>query len=266
MRSLYNTLKLMAVGTLFSASAVMAAQTCSPEQLESLEESKHLFGPLSWPVCKALPNRPELTLASYFVWTDGAKPGERTYQWNTVILDSKRHKVQAVHREFIHEGKQANIRPDSIWLDTANYALNDQVRAFGVRLNTGADLGCERESRGQFLNLFVYQNHILTRVVENLPTEYSRVHEGSMCDNSVEWEKEVAKSHLQILPTKHYGFADIKLKSKGVFESKSDYRKESGKGFEKSRGHTYIFKYDGEKYSIDRSELPSYRWTDPENR
>ncbi|USD35895.1 hypothetical protein [Ferrimonas sp. SCSIO 43195] len=247
----------LAAGLALASPLVMAAQTCTPQQYEMLEEDKQLFGPLSSPVCKALPNRPELTLASYFVWTDGGRVGERSYQWHTVMMDSDSNTVLARHRQEISEDAYTKVRPDSIWLDTANYALNDQVRAFGVRLNIGRKPECAKEYRGQFFNLFVYQNHILTPLLESLPMAYSRVHDGKDCGDKQRWDKEVGKSQLQMLPSKHYGFADIKVKTKGKM-----YYEPITRQRDKSRSHGYILKYDGERYRFDPSSLPGHRWRD----
>jgi len=246
----------LAAGLMLAAPMAMAAQSCTPQQLDSLEEDKRFFGPISWPVCKALPNRPELTLASYYVWTDGGRVGERTYQWHTVIMDSS-NEVLAKFDEAIQEDKVTKVRPDSIWLDTANYALNQDVRAFGVRLDIGRKPECARDIRSQFFNLFVYQNHILTRVVGKLPMAFSRVHEGKDCGDNQRWDKEVGRAQLQMLPTKHYGFADIKMTTKGkVYFSPIERQQD------KTRNHIYTLKYDGQRYRFEDSELPGFRWRD----
>ncbi|BDY05199.1 hypothetical protein F0521_22400 [Ferrimonas sp. YFM] len=252
-----KTLLTLAAGLTLAAPMAMAAQSCTPDQLNSLEEDKRFFGPLSWPVCKALPNRPELTLASYYVWTDGGRVGERTYQWHTVMMDSSTNEVLAKFQQEIQEDSVTKVRPDSIWLDTANYALNQDVRAFGVRLNTGRKPECARDYRGQFFNLFVYHNNILTRVVENLPMAFSRVHEGKDCGDDQRWEKEVGKSQLQMLSAKHYGFADIRVKTKGKVYFEPIHRQQ-----DKTRSHSYTLKYDGQRYRFEESQLPGYRWRD----
>lgn len=247
----------IAVALMLAVPMAQAAQSCSSDQIEALEEDKQFFGPLSWPVCKALPNKPELTLASYYVWTDGGPVGERVYQWNTLIMDSSSHEVLAKYRQQIEEDSYTKVRPDSIWLDTANYALNQQIRAFGVRLDIGRKPTCSKEYKGQYFSLFVYREHILSPVLERLPMEYSRVHDGKDCGNNQRWDKEVAKSQLQMLSSKHYGFADIKVKSKGKMTYKPKNRQR-----DKSRTHVQTLWFDGERYRFVESELPGYLWKD----
>ncbi|MDH2435824.1 hypothetical protein QCD60_25165 [Pokkaliibacter sp. MBI-7] len=105
----------------------------------------------------------------------------------------------------------------SIWIDTANYELNEKVRAFGVRLGLQYATSCTENVIGRPLSLFIREHDKVRPVLRDVPTEYfhTLLKQGEVgCDQSMISSTEVGKLYLSMDDSANQNFKDIRLKLK----------------------------------------------------
>ncbi|WP_108946040.1 hypothetical protein [Shewanella halifaxensis] len=163
-----------------------AKQECSIDALEAMENDSGDVRGFSAAVCKQLPHQEQFTMGAYLQWTGGSYAGERRYTLRTVIMDTQTHEVIARHTGSLYERPGLTIVADTpdnkdpnspapLWIDTANYKLNSDTRALGVRVQAQQHPEGANEYKSDYLNLFVHQGRFLIPVVERLPLYYWKI-------------------------------------------------------------------------------------------
>lgn len=212
----------------------------------SLDVGDHDFYSVA---CKALPNNEKRILSSYIIKSDTKSD---YWLWRVAIFDSLTGIVSSGYTDYIYEDASTRVGSSSIWLDTARYYVNENNRAFGVRLDIGYGPHCAQGGRTSFLTLFLADKNVIKPILNSLPTSLWTLREGDTCSHS-EYVLEEGKSWLQMQPSQTNGFNDIKVVTSTKFiKYFPDYSKE----IINSRKLYKTLKFDGKVY-------PSHAWDDP---
>ncbi|MEZ9595905.1 hypothetical protein AB4298_14815 [Shewanella sp. 10N.261.52.F9] len=273
--------------TLAFSPASHAKQACSIDALEAMENDSGDVRGFSAAVCKQLPHQEQFTMGAYLQWTGGSYAGERRYTLRTVIMDTQTHEVIARHTGSLYEGPGLTIIADSLdnkeqntasqsplWIDTANYKLNNDTRALGVRVQAQQHPEGATEYQSDYLNLFVHQGRFLIPVVERLPLYYWKVWKNEPSGYHVARTPEVIKSEtndkagltkryivesgkgaLHIEPKQYKGFADLKLLTKTKLSGALPKRTDGSQ----SRTTITHLRFNGERYYILESKFSDKR-------
>ncbi|GIU10041.1 MULTISPECIES: hypothetical protein [unclassified Shewanella] len=259
-----------------------AKQECSIDALEAMENDSGYFQGFSAAVCKQLPHQEQLTMGAYLQWTGGSFAGERHYTLRTVIMDTETHEVIARHTGSLTErsgltlvpaipdNKEQNTAVQApLWIDTANYKLNSDTRALGVRVLAQQHPNGAMQFESDYLSLFVHQGRFLIPVVEKLPLYYWKIWQDEQSSynpvsngnktNAEASDKandkasleqryivETGKGALHIEAKQNKGFADLKLLTKTKLSGALPKLTDSTQ----SRTTITRLRFDGERYYI----------------
>ncbi|MGS0827402.1 hypothetical protein ACVBIO_16460 [Shewanella sp. 0m-8] len=266
--------------TLAFSPASYAKQACSIDALEAMENDSGYFQGLTAAVCKQLPHQEQFTMGAYLQWTDGSFVGERRYTLRTVIMDTQTHEIIARHTASLSERPGltivANPQTDNatenangthsadkkeqstpaLWIDTANYKLNNDTRALGVRMMAQQRPEGSAQYEADYLSLFIHQGHFLIPVVNNLPLYYWKMWQGDpKAEDMTNFIIESGKGALHIEPKQNKGFADLKL----IVKTKLSGALPQATDTTQSRTIMTRLRFDGERYYIIDSEFGDAR-------
>ncbi|GIU38126.1 hypothetical protein L2719_07240 [Shewanella schlegeliana] len=266
---------VLTCAALFSP-ASYAKQECSFDALEAMENDSGFFRGFTSAVCKQLPHQEQFTMGAYLQWTGGSFAGERRYTLRTVIMDTQTHEIIARHTGSLSERPGLIVEPGAqadqvnpiqapLWIDTANYKLNSDTRALGVRIMAQQHPDGAMHYESDYLSLFVHQGRFLIPMVEKLPLYYwkiwqneqssynpartSDVAQSEASDKSSMAQRyivETGKAALHIEAKQHRGFADLKLLTKTKLSGALPKRTDSTQ----SRTIITRLRFDGEGYYI----------------
>lgn len=216
----------------------------------SLAVGEHDFYSVS---CKVLPNNNKRILSSYIMESD-KKHGY--WVWRVALLDSSTGTVTSGYTGYIDDDASTRVDSSSIWLDTARYYVNENNRAFGVRLDIGYGPQCAQGGRTSFLTLFLVEKNVIKPILNSLPTSLWTLREGDTCSKSAV-VIERGKSSLQIQPTQTSGFNDIKVVTSTKFiKYFPDYSQE----IINSRKIYKTLKFNGKEYPVNVWDDPGEGW------
>lgn len=269
--------------------ASYAKQVCSTDAIEAMENDSGYFQGFTAAVCKQLPHQEQFTMGAYLQWTGGSFAGERHYTLRTVIMDTETHEVIARHTGSLTERSGLTITPTAqadnadsdtknqskpvqapLWIDTANYKLNSDTRALGVRMLAQQHPDGTTHYESDYLSLFVHQGRFLIPVVENLPLYYWKAwQDEDSANNNVNnsnkasdetsmaqrYIVETGKGALHIEPKQNKGFADLKLLTKTKLSGALPKLTDSTQ----SRTTITRLRFNGERYYILDSSFGDHR-------
>jgi hypothetical protein len=208
--------------------------------------------------CRSVPNAPTRSIVALaFPREHGAAEAE-AFDLDVLIVDSSTSKV--ISRLPRDRALVADAAlPTSISIDTANYALAPEVRAFGVRV--------EHELGGHFgsfhdvaLNLYVADGASLKPVLTDFAVaESSQAADGECTGGSVE-----TRRTLHVASTRSHGYADLLVKSTITTTELGPAANENadegeGECVEKAPVRSTAqewLRYDGEKYQASAALSP----------
>lgn len=266
---------VLSCGVVFSP-ASYAKQACSTDAIEAMENDSGYFQGLTAAVCKQLPHQEQFTMGAYLQWTGGSFAGERRYTLRTVIMDTQTHEIIARHTASLSErsgltivanpqtdnadGKHSANKKDQstpvLWIDTANYKLNNDTRALGVRMMAQQRPEGSAQYEADYLSLFVHQGHFLIPVVNNLPLYYWKMWQGDpKAEDMTNFIIESGKGALHIEPKQNKGFADLKL----IVKTKLSGTLPEATDTTQSRTIMTRLQFNGERYYIIDSEFGDAR-------
>ncbi|UIP30236.1 hypothetical protein [Photobacterium sp. TLY01] len=251
-------LKLMVSAPLFVsvwAGSAQAAQTqlCSNAMMSVLKSDARNQNDSEWNednfssvACKRLPGEPDIMLGSNFQrrFMDPLDDSSQ-YLWRVVLVDTTTHQVVSAYTGSVGDEGGIRIDSDQIWLDTARYYLNDETRAFGVRLDIGHASRYAEGGASGYMTLFVREQEKLQPVLKSLPMNYWTNQEGhfSVTDEPVPIHQ--AKVYINIGNKISHGYRDLKLTTKVKDKMSDQYFSDV---YEKAWSFEQTLKFDGKAY------------------
>lgn len=233
-----------------SAFAQDEEDQCGPEAYAAVNKSMKTT-PLSpdkviSAACRTWPYKTNLLLA-VFAYDDGIQYEKKLL---VAVIDKKTKRVVSSFQNVIYEDPSTEVGSRSLKLDTARYQLAENVRAFGIRLNSAAyGPNCGEAYWGNELTLFVPEGKNL-RPVASLNLYQQRWHRGCpAATSSALWED--ATLTVGMAQSSTSGFQDLEITAKievNAIESPTENLK--------NRIERHTLRYDGKYYKKERSLVP----------
>jgi hypothetical protein len=237
-----------------SALAGDSPQVCDLSVYETLSQELHI-GPLSTDsntapgyivasTCKRWPYKPHLliTVVAY----DEQKESEK--QVVIALIDTRTNQLISHLKNRFDEDPSAGIGRNSFSIDTAQYQLAKDVRAFGVRFrNVARGANCPGRDWGDELTLYAFAGNSISSVF-SLPLEVTQVHQGclSMQIDGVAFEAEHAEISIGLGRQSKNGLANLVAQSRISVEA-AEAADSKLKNHE-SRLEAHTFQFDGQRY------------------
>lgn len=167
---------------------------------------------------KIFPNQPDEILVAYGIldkgWTTAnyQSNDNDTPYWTYFVGRIVNNQLTQTWQTESAIDAAIDVSPNSFWIDTARYQLNDKEIAFGVRFNSSAR-GASSPDRGSNndLALFIGKGNQLQSVL-NVPMESFEVIEGAIGSfDGVVVDKAVLTVHIDKKATQ--GYQDLLLKA-----------------------------------------------------
>lgn len=213
--------------------------------------------------CKINPAHPEQMLVSYIALPVSATE-DTDYLWNTLVFNAKNHQLQFEHQDSLVNDAGTRVESNSIQIDTANYKLTDNIRAFGVRLNTGYSPSCADAGLSDYLTLFIQQERTLKPVLKSLPMSFWH-NRGDVPCSGMEATKpftiEYAKSYIVLQPSSSHGFYNVQMVTKA--ETTEYIPGNTKEKIIRHRSFKNTIHYNGQQYDVgDVMNYPIPSWYD----
>ena len=203
--------------------------------------------------CKAAPDQPGVLLAAFAYGRQPVgkpMPDDEAKELAVLMIDRAKRRVIASHKQLVEEDAATSFYQGSLSLDTARYLLAPGVRAFGLRLRTGArGASCADNDFGPLLTLFVPDGRALRPVLQmNVSTQRALSGcIGTVVDGAV---VESAEVNIALATEKSHGYADL------VVHAKIDtwYQDEKKKP-PPPRSETRTLRFDGTSYPVPHDSV-----------
>lgn len=209
----------------------LASAACQDQSaLRAAISSGYEANPLSLIACKAMPEKPRFTIVAFI-----NEIGNHSYTM-TVLLVSKA--TGEIRYRFVDEDPSfgPNGDPSHIAIDTGQYWLASNMRAFGVNVKHSLNAW----DRTEDLNLFIPTTNALLRVVKDLRVASSSMRE---C-----MESHQMKRVISVAKSSSHGLYDLLVKT-----TRTDYEpmmtNDSCTSQEVTRSNTIKLQYTGDYYA-----------------
>lgn len=175
-----------------------------------------------------------------------------------LIFEKNTFELVSSFRDEMTEHATLRFDEGSLWIDTANYKLNNSTRAIGLHITSGYIPHCSDGGAGAALYLFVEEADSLRNILSDLSTsEWEFISRGpDRCSNVPEDTPTIIEYfQYYIHPDKinSNGYADLIITG---IASRDD-------GKPTNRGKfSYRLKYNGSKYVLDGYEDAHWKWRD----
>lgn len=186
--------------------------------------------------CKQWPYKPNLTLAA--VAFDEAVVDEKTLV--VAVLDLGKNKVISNTQKTIAEDAVTLFSKSSLSIDTARWQLSDSARAFGVRFNSSALLGCGARFRDE-LTLYTPQGQKLNPVFV-MPMYVEEALGG--CPPTDKDIVKMGNRTIAIAKSKNNSFFDLIATETVTVEGNTDIPA----NLDTHQKHQYLLKFNGKSY------------------
>jgi hypothetical protein len=279
-----NKLSVICFSALFSCSLISHAkdsikdQKCDKDTILLVADELKLEGveytEEKWPVygvigvqaaaCKINPQNKNLMYVALASNQKDNPYGSFKYDFTIAILDIKKQSVVSSYISEIEEDATLRVDEGTLWIDTANYRLNEKTRAFGVEIKSGYIPSCAEGGLGPIRSLYLQEGKKIRPILSNLMTSSWRyLVEGqsrcnSLADESVVPIIKEESLSLSMAETVTNGFKDIIVNrtsmvvdADGKEISKNDkVVKESLFKDESLKPYSYKIQYNGKEYPI----------------
>jgi hypothetical protein len=178
--------------------------------------------------CKANPQNKELQYVVLASNQRDDKNGQSIHDLTIAIVNKKNKKIVSSYKDIIEEDATLRIEQGTLWIDTANYQLNENTRAFGIEMRSSYSPNCGDGGLGSTRTLYIQQGNKIRPILKDLiMSDWHYVVEGlSRCNStSDESEETIIESRelsLSMADTKTNGFKDIILSMKRKITDGSD--------------------------------------------
>lgn len=231
-----------------SADGIQQAQSASGEQeastlaLQVADKLGYLRGrAIHTAISKGWPGDPARSIVVLVREQDGATDEIAQYDLDVLVVKTETGEVLQRRQEIGAIGSDA-IHFDGIGLDTANYTLARDVRAFGVRIRH-SHYGVTSTSE-EGLSLYVPSGDVLNRVLFNLKINSSVGDRGGDCNEAHEAWRTLAvgsyrdHGYAQLIVTDNRTDREVKVRKGGCQE------------VAKKSTSRYVLKFDGTHYVV----------------
>ncbi|RUL77660.1 hypothetical protein [Dyella choica] len=244
------------------------AQLCKPSEIDAVAEFLNLLT-LEWKsddgeprdsilvaaACKANPAARGQTIVA--VAYDAGKQDSKAL--GIILLDNGHQRVLADYQGEIGEDPMMSVRTGSLWIDTANYALTEGVRAFAVDQLGGYSPNCGDGGVGPSRNLYVREGRRIRPVLNAMYMSYWEfIRRGQdRCNSDADPDAPTVIGDttlsLAMAPTSSHGYRDLLVTA--TF-SRDDKRAENDERNPKELSPLhYVLHYDGKQYNTDIVQL-----------
>lgn len=246
---------VLSIGLFFGifSSYLYASQSCSASIMSAIDNDIKKSGDYIFDIaCKT---KPENVNEEIIALISSSKINKDEYKYIVLVKDvgAGIDWSRAYSRKFYLDNG-VSLDKKSIWIDTANYRLNEKVRAFGVRTGLQYAASCMENIIGKPLSLFIREHDKVRPVLSDVPTEYfhtllKKGEDG--CDQRMISGNEVGKLYLSMRDSVNQYFKDIRLKLNICDESGTSCRVLVGD-----------LKYDGDSNSGEYKKTEWERYID----
>lgn len=160
------------------------------------------------------------TIASYLQLSEKDKKYD-LYHWRVLLIKDEQ-RIESTYSGFIEEETEIAVGDDPILLDTHEYYLDDNVKAFGVILSVGYAAPCSTGGRNQYFNLFVQNQNNMNRVLIDYPLQDWFILKGNACYEDQRVIKQIVNSSVEVQETKTNGLYDLLVKRREIIENERD--------------------------------------------
>ncbi len=160
------------------------------------------------------------TIASYLQLSEKDNKYD-LYHWRVLLIKDEQ-RIDSSYSGFIEEETEIAVGDDPILLDTHEYYLDNNVKAFGVILNVGYTAPCSTGGRNQYFNLFVQNQNNMNRVLIDYPMQDWFILKGNTCYEDQRVIKQIVNSSVEVQETKTNGFFDLLVKRREIIENERD--------------------------------------------
>lgn len=180
-------------------------------------------------ICKPWPTNKSRMIAAFAY--DAGTQYEK--QLLLAVIEGPNSRVIASYKGVIPEDAATEVSSYSLGLDTARYTLSNNIRAFGLRLNTFRDRCTYEGGFDNELTLFIVDGPTIRPVLTETMSHWSYFG-GNRCGGE-DVPRTDANTVISIEPTISNGLADLRLTA-----MRSDKKKRI----------SAIVKYNGERYDL----------------
>ncbi|MGN6329133.1 MAG: hypothetical protein ACTHL5_09350 [Rhodanobacter sp.] len=242
---------------------VQEAQLCTPAEIKAVADFLDL-PQLEWisgdgepgdsalvtAACKVNPVAPRQTIVAVAYDADNEDGKALTI----VLLDNVRQRVLASYRGDIGEDAMMRVETGSLWIDTADYALAQGVRAFAVDEISGYSPNCGDGGIGPSRYLYVREGKRIRPVLNAFGMSYWEfIRRGAdRCNSPADPDAPTVIGNtdlsLAVAPTSSHGYHDLLVTARFSRDDGKlvhEYFANSPCG---PRFH-YLLHYDGKEYS-----------------
>lgn len=205
--------------------------------------------------CKANPAAPSQTIVA--VAYDAGK--EYSKALSIVMLDNVHQRILASYRGEIGEDALMTVQTGTLWIDTANYALAEGVRAFAVDQIGGYAPNCGDGGIGPSRNLYVREGKRIRPVLNDMYMSYWQfIRRGADRCNSLAAPDAptiigTTTLSLAVAPTSSHGYQDLLVTAKFSRDDNRSVDEHDNAPCSLSPFH-YLLQYDGKEYKKDKME------------
>jgi hypothetical protein len=241
------------------------AQLCKPGEIDAVatflnlptlelksDEGEPSDSILVTAACKVNPATPRQTIIA--VAYDTGKKDSKAL--SIVLLDNVHQRVMADYRGEIAEDPLMSIETGSLWIDTADYALAEGVRAFAVDEISGYRATCGDGGVGPSRYLYVREGKRIQPVLSGLDMSYWEfIRRGvDLCNSQADPDARTIIGNtafsLAVAPTSSHGYRDLLVTA--------EFSRDDGKPVHNYFNNNpcglpfdYLLHYDGKRYRTD---------------
>lgn len=216
--------------------------------------------------CKLNPQKKNLMYVALASNPVDTEYNELKYDFTIAVVNLKNKVVVSHYQSEILEDATLRVDEASLWIDTANYRLNENTRAFGVEIKSGYIPSCAEGGIGPIRSLYIEKDKEIHPILNDLTISTWRylVEGPSRCNSQVDENiipiiKEENFS-ISIADTMTNGFKDIiisgniSIKDIDGKEISKDSKlvKENLYKDESLKSYSYKVIYDGNKYPLQQ--------------
>lgn len=159
--------------------------------------------------CKKIPTNPNLSIFVIPLITQQNEEGNSVFDLDIVVADTSTGTI--VSNLFKENALVSDaMEITNITIDTAAYQLNENDRAFGVKINSYHRGG--ESVNSDILSLYTFNTQLLHPIIPTIEVESSISSQMTSCDA----DAHSIKRFISILPTKTDDFYDILVNEKGT--------------------------------------------------
>jgi hypothetical protein len=203
--------------------------------------------------CKSSPQNKNIILiaVAYKPQAGGELDAEYDRHMIVAMVDETKKQIVSSYQSSIGQDAITEVGESSLVIDTGNYRLAKNTRAFGLRFHSSAlGASCGGASWGDELTLFVQNGSILQPVLSDLPMFYLRFISG--CNAIPDSKTQEAVLTLDVKKSHSNGYADLLITAHinpSYINGRYDLRAKAG-------DEHRLLRYDGTKYISDKKTKP----------